>query len=103
MRKSTSDLCSLCSVTSLCSLGVGVRAVELLPADLVSHGSDLEASTLLVVEDGRKYARRVEARQAQPVDRPVRSPVTLWLLFGCFLLVFMVRYFNVGSVATSSL
>src|SRR5215213_349295 len=93
MRKSTSDLCSLCSVTSLCSLGVGVRAVELLPADLVSHGSDLEASTLLVVEDGRKYARRVEARQAQPVDRPVRShegrgvqvpddPVVLYRLVG---------------------
>src|SRR5215207_5219184 len=76
-----------------CGQDVGVWAVELLPADLVSHGSDLEASTLFVVEDGRKNARGVEARQAEPVDRPVRShegrgvqvpddPVVLYRLVG---------------------
>ncbi len=49
---------------------VGVGQVELLAA-LVRDGPEPEASALLVVQDGAEDRRRVERRQAEPVDRPV--------------------------------
>ncbi len=35
--------------------------------------TQVEASALLVIQDGGEDARRVEGRQAEPVDRPVRA------------------------------
>src|SRR3712207_4037715 len=72
---------------------VGVRPVELFAGDALRNRGDLEASTLLVVEDGREDARGVEVRHAQPVDRPIHpyqgrrvqvadDPVVLYRLVG---------------------
>ena len=50
---------------------VGVGQVELLGAPAVAVGRDAEQAPAVGVEDRREDARRVEARAAVPVDRPV--------------------------------
>ena len=50
---------------------VGVGEVELLGAPAVAVGRDAEQAPAVGVEDRREDARRVEARAAVPVDRPV--------------------------------
>ena len=50
---------------------VGVGEVELLGAPAVAVGRDAEQAPVVGVEDRREDARRVEARAAVPVDRPV--------------------------------
>ena len=50
---------------------VGVGQVELLGAPPVAVGRDAEQASAVGVEDRREDARRVEARAAVPVDRPV--------------------------------
>ena len=50
---------------------VGVGEVELLGAPAVAVGRDAEQPPAVGVEDRREHARRVEARAAVPVDRPV--------------------------------
>ena len=51
---------------------VRIRPVELLVRAPLRFGRYLEAPTLLVVQDGREDARRVEVREAQPVYGAVR-------------------------------
>jgi hypothetical protein len=50
---------------------IGVGEVELLGAPVVAVGRDAEQAAVVGVEDRREDARRVEARAAIPVDRPV--------------------------------
>jgi hypothetical protein len=50
---------------------VGVGQVELLGLPAVAVGRDPEQAAAVGVEDRREDARRVEARAAVPVDRPV--------------------------------
>jgi hypothetical protein len=50
---------------------VGVGEVELLRAPALAVGRDTEQAPVVGVEDRREDARRVEARAAVPVDRPV--------------------------------
>src|SRR5215813_12366696 len=53
---------------------VGFRPVVLLVAQLAARGrGDPEAPALVGVEDGPEHAGRVEARQAEPIDRPVQA------------------------------
>ncbi len=52
---------------------VRVREVELLDGADTEHGRDPVPAALPPVEDRREHARRVEARAAVPVDRPVRA------------------------------
>ena len=53
---------------------VGVRPVVLLLAQLAGRGrGDPEPPPLVGVEDRPEHAGRVEARQAQPIDRPVQA------------------------------
>ncbi len=53
---------------------VGFRPVVLLVAQLAGRGrGDPEAPPFVGVEDRPKHAGRVEARQAEPIDRPVQA------------------------------
>ena len=53
---------------------VGFRPVVLLLAQLAGRGrGDPEPPPLVGVEDRPEHAGRVEARQAQPIDRPVQA------------------------------
>jgi hypothetical protein len=44
-----------------------------LPADALLVGRDPEMTTPMLVEQGRKDARRIEARTAKPVDCAMRA------------------------------
>ena len=50
---------------------VGVGPVELLALHALGGGADAEAAALAIVEERGEDARRVEARQAEPVDGAV--------------------------------
>src|SRR6185437_606816 len=52
---------------------VGIRPVELFLRDVCVGRSDLEPAALLIVENGRKHAGRVEMRNTQPIDRSVQT------------------------------
>ena len=52
---------------------VGVGPIELLVAKIIAGRGDAEPPALLVVEDRGEDARRIEMRQAEPVDRAVHA------------------------------
>src|SRR5205823_3031122 len=51
----------------------GVRPVELLVPEVVAGRGNAETPPLPVVQNCGENARRVEVRQAEPVDRPVHA------------------------------
>src|SRR3712207_988890 len=92
---------------------IGVGPVELFAGYTLRNRGNLEASALLVVEDGGEDARGVEMRQTQPVDRAIHTnqghavqitddPVVLYRLVGhgVFSLPMRVAYrAGVGSTS----
>src|ERR1700719_562419 len=58
---------------SVCNQDVGRRPIELLVADTVGVGGNLESAPFFVIQDRSKDAGRLEVWVAVPVDRTVHS------------------------------
>jgi hypothetical protein len=52
---------------------VAVRPVELLRPELLTARSDGEPATVRIIQNHREHTRRVEEREAQPIERAVGS------------------------------
>jgi hypothetical protein len=67
------DLAHAVVIQEPCDENGGVRPVELHAAEVLAGRGDAEATTLLIVEDGGKDARRIEAGQAELIDGAIHA------------------------------